>query len=603
MAANSALTLTSLDFDLLKNNLKSYLSTQSVFQDYNFDGSNINVLLDVMSYNTYLNSFYLNMVASEMFLDSAQKLDSVVSHAKELNYIPQSAKSSDATVSFTVQATISNNSLTLPRGLKFSGTNSNNSFIFTTESDTSYISTTGTYTISNLQIYEGLFIQDTFVLNANIDGQQFILSNKNIDTDSLSLVVTENGVNTTFTQVQTLFNLDTSSNVYFLQAAQNNQYEILFGDGLFGRIPVNGALVTAQYRVTNGPLADGVTSFHLADDIGLLNQTSAIVSDITVVANSSGGSNSETIDSIKFNAPRYFATQQRAVSTDDFKSLILAKFSGKISDVSVYGGDTLTPKQYGRVVVSLKPSGGTIASDAVKNSISTYLTNYISLPTRIIISDPDYYYIGVTSTVNFNQNSTTLFPNAIQNKVANTISSFASSNLGNFSSIFRYSKFVASIDNTDSSILSNDTQITMIKRLAPLTNYGTSFTINYNNALEYESHLVTAARLSDEASLYSSPFTYVDSSGNQTPNAIIRDDNQGILVVYAYVNGIFTILNQNIGTVNYSTGLVQINSLITSSYTNYISLYAILSVNDITVNQNQILMIDNADVNISVIAS
>lgn len=603
MAANSALTLTSLDFDLLKNNLKSYLSTQSVFQDYNFDGSNINVLLDVMSYNTYLNSFYLNMVASEMFLDSAQKLDSVVSHAKELNYIPQSAKSSDATVSFTVQATISNNSLTLPRGLKFSGTNSNNSFIFTTESDTSYISTTGTYTISNLQIYEGLFIQDTFVLNANIDGQQFILSNKNIDTDSLSLVVTENGVNTTFTQVQTLFNLDTSSNVYFLQAAQNNQYEILFGDGLFGRIPVNGALVTAQYRVTNGPLADGVTSFHLADDIGLLNQTSAIVSDITVVANSSGGSNSETIDSIKFNAPRYFATQQRAVSTDDFKSLILAKFSGQISDVSVYGGDTLTPKQYGRVVVSLKPSGGTIASDAVKNSISTYLTNYISLPTRIIISDPDYYYIGVTSTVNFNQNSTTLFPNAIQNKVANTISSFASSNLGNFSSIFRYSKFVASIDNTDSSILSNDTQITMIKRLAPLTNYGTSFTINYNNALEYESHLVTAARLSDEASLYSSPFTYVDSSGNQTPNAIIRDDNQGILVVYAYVNGIFTILNQNIGTVNYSTGLVQINSLITSSYTNYISLYAILSVNDITVNQNQILMIDNADVNISVIAS
>ena len=162
---------------------------------------------------------------------------------------------------------------------------------------------------------------------------------------------------------------------------------------------------------------------------------------------------------------------------------------------------------------------------------------------------------------------------------------------------------MASIDNTDSSILSNDTQITMIKRLAPLTNYGTSFTINYNNALEYESHLVTAARLSDEASLYSSPFTYVDSSGNQTPNAIIRDDNQGILVVYAYVNGIFTILNQNIGTVNYSTGLVQINSLITSSYTNYISLYAILSVNDITVNQNQILMIDNADVNISVIAS
>ena len=601
--ANSSLTLTSLDFDLLKNNLKSYLSTQSIFKDYNFEGSNMNVLLDVMSYNTYLNSFYLNMVASEMFLDSAQKLDSVISHAKELNYIPQSAKSAESSISFTVQANLPSNQLVIPRGTKFSGTNSNNSFIFTTDSDTFYVSTTGTYTVANLQILEGTFFQDTYIINANVDTQSFVLSNPNIDTDSLVVTVTENSVNTNFIKVQTLFNLNSTSNVFFLQAAQNGQYEIVFGDGLFGRIPINGALVSAKYRISNGPAADGITSFHFADDIGALNGAIATVSDITVTANSSGGASAETIESIRFNAPRYFATQQRAISSDDYKSLIIANFGGDISDVAVYGGETLTPKQYGRVVLSLKPNGSVIASDYVKNEVSSFLLPYISLPNRVIISDPDYFYCGVTTAVNFNQNSTTFSPSTIQSMVSSTILNYSKNNLEKFGSIFRYSKFIADIDNTDSSILSNSTSITLIKRLAPLLNSSTSFSINFNNELEYETHLVSAPRLSDEASIISSPFTYVDSNGVETPNSYIRDDNQGLLVVYSYTNSTLVILNQNIGTVNYKTGQVQINNLTTSSYDNYISIYATVFDSNISVNKNQILLIDSADVNISAIAS
>lgn len=601
--ANNSLALTSLDFDTLKQNFATFMQNQSAFKDYNFKGSNINVLLDVLSYNTFQNAFYLNMVFSEMFLDSAQNFDSVVSHAKELNYLPQSARSATSFVSFVSQVNGLNGTMILPQGTRFSGTNANGTYIYTTGQQSAFFSTNGVYSVANLQIFEGSYFNETFIINTANAIQSFVLSNKNIDTTSININVTENGVNTPFSYTQSLLNLNGQSNAFFIQGAQNNQYEVVFGDGNFGRIPVNGGVVNVQYRITNGSDAQGITTFYLADDVGLLNNATALSSAVTVLVPSYGGSNQESIDSVKFNAPRYFATQERAVSSDDYRSLVLSNFGGELTDVNVYGGETLTPKQYGRVVLSLLPSGGTVASDYLKNQVSQFLLNYIALPNRVIISDPDYFYCGITTNITYKQNSTTILPAVLGTMVASTITSYSSANLQDFNSNLRYSKLVAAIDNTDPSIVSNDTQIQMIKRLTPVYNIPTTYTINYNNAIDYETPWASMNAFSDQPSITSSVFSYVDQLGNITPNSYIRDDEHGNLVVYAYVNNIFTILNGSLGTVNYTTGQVQINNLTVASYANYISIYASLAATDIVVGKNEVLIIDINDVNITVSAS
>ena len=610
--ANTSVSLTSLDFDTLKSNFKNYLTSQSIFKDYNFDGSNMNVLLDVMSYNTYLNSFYLNMVASEMFLDSAQKYDSIVSHAKELNYVPKSAKSATAAVSFQVSTTQS--PLTIPKGTTFTGQNSNGSFTFTTAYNQNFTSanansTTGvvTYNIptanNTFEIKEGFFIQDSYIMDYTNDNQRFIISNPNIDIDSLTITVTENGIDTVFTRVETLFNLNKYSNVFFLQAAQNNQYEIVFGDGLLGRIPDNLSTIVADYRVTNGSAALGINSFLITSSIG---GPSAAISAITTVTSATRGGDAETIESIRKLAPRYFATQQRAVASDDYSSLILDKFQGQIDAVNVYGGELLIPKQYGRVAVCLKPSGGTIAANYIKEQVKIYLADYIGLPTRVITTDPDYMYIGIESEVQYNVTGTTKTASVIKTYLNNTIKQFSLDHLETFNGDFRYSKFVAHIDETDISITSNNTKVDLIKRIYPLPNYPTSFVLDYNNPTSAEEVDPTVGYTKglpfyDEPVVTSSAFTYVDPNGTQYPNCYIRDDNYGVLVVYRFINNKFVVMNKAIGSVDYEKGIVTITNLVTSNYGSYISMMIKPKNKDVVVSRDKILIIDLTDVTINVI--
>ena len=604
--ANNSVALTSLDFDTLKTQFTQYLTNQPAFKDYNFTGSNINVLLDILSYNSYLNAFYLNMVASEMFLDSAQKLDSVVSHAKELNYVPQSAKSPAANVSFTVTTTGIKSPLTIPKGTTFNGQNSNGQFQFVTALNRNFTSANNVFTIDNLQIYEGSYFTDAFIVDYTQETQRFILSNPSLDTDSLIITVIESGVNSNFTQATTLFGLQSNSDVYFLQAAQNGQYEIVFGDGLLGRVPNNLATVVANYRVTLGDKGQGVSSFLITQDLGAINGGSTTLSTITTVANSSGGSLPETIESIRKNAPKTFGSQQRAVSSDDYSSLILGKFGGQISDVSVYGGELLNPKQYGRVAICLKPAGATVAPDYIKAEITNYLSPYISLPARAIITDPDYTYIGVTSTVQYNVTGTTKVADEIEGIVLSDIANYSTENLELFNADFRYSRFAATIDNSDPSITSNDTEIQIIKRISPLLNYPTSYVLDYNNPTEVESRITAEGYVAgkpfyDEPQITSSAFTYIDSNGVAWPQSFIRDDNFGTLVVYTSINNVFTILNPNLGTVDYTTGVLTISNFQTSYYDQYISIYMEPATKDILVNRDKILLIDLADVTVSVI--
>ena len=611
--ANNSVVLSTLDFDSLKLNLKQYLQTQSVFKDYNFEGSNINVLLDVLAYNSYLNAFYLNMVASEMFLDSAQKYDSVVSHAKELNYLPRSNRSSVSDITLTVDAS-SSGQLTIPKGARFSGINSNGSFTFTTNESTTVTSSTNTYTFSNLQIYEGNYFNDTYVVNYDIENQSFLITNDGADIDSLAVTVTENaGANVTiFERRNNLFGLNSNSNIYFVEPTQNSLYEIAFGDNLFGRKPLNGAIVNLEYRVSSGIESEGISKFTLATDLGPTNGKSISATKVTVSSNSAGGANQESIESIRFSAPRYFATQQRAVTTDDYASLVLTNFPEQISDVNVYGGQDVVPKKYGRVIVSVKPASGTIAPDYVKNDITKYLQDFIALPNRVEIADPDYFYCSIISTVQYDSAATTKTAAELKTLVLSSISSYSTNNLEVFDSDLRYSKLVSTIDAADTSIVSNQTDLRLVKRLTPNLNENTTYEIKTNNPIDFNStvyvanvsheelHTTSFDLHSEHSSVLSSTFTYNATDGGVYPLSFIEDDQQGNLRVFS-PSGNTLIITDRVGTVDYVTGEVTISRLNVSDYTNYISLYIRTETRDLISKQNNILIIDPDDVQISMI--
>lgn len=612
--ANSSVVLSTLDFDSLKANLKQYMQTQSVFRDYNFEASNINVLLDVLSYNSYLNTFYLNMVASEMFLDSAQNYDSVVSHAKELNYLPRSTRSSSAEITLTVNSTNFNGRMTVPKGTRFTGVNSNGSYTFTTNESTTVTSGSNTYTVANLQIFEGNYFSDSYIMNYNIENQQFLLTNQGADIDSLTVTIIENsGANTTtFTRVSNLFGLNSNSNVYFIEPAQNGLYEVVFGDSLFGRKPLNGAVINLEYRVANGLEADGVSKFSLSTDLGPTNGGTVNSSSISVIANSSGGSSQEGIESIRFSAPRYFATQQRAVAIDDYSSLILANFSEQISDINVYGGQDVQPKKYGRVIISVKPTNGTVAPQYVKNEITKYLQDYIALPNRVEITDPEYFYCSIISNVQYDQNTTTKTASELKTLILNTISSYSQNNLEKFDNDLRYSKLVTTIDNADPSIVSNETDLRIVKRITPNLNVKSTYTININNPIYFTSttYVTNSAHTSlhtdafdlhsEHTSVLSSNFTYNSTDGKSYPLSFIEDDQFGNLRIFSPVGNNLVVTDQ-IGTVDYITGEIVISNLNVARYNDYISIYVRTDTRDLIAKQNGILIIDPNDVKITML--
>ena len=541
-----------------------------------------------------------------MFLDSAQKLNSVVSHAKELNYLPQSNRSSVAFIGFTINATGISGSFSIPKGAVFVGTNSNGTYAFTTAENTTYVSPNSTFTVANLAIYEGTFVNDSYIVDYTNPTQRFILSNPNIDitNTSLSVSVSQNNgqTNTIFNQVSTLYNLNSNSNIYFLQPAQNGQYELVFGDGVLGTIPQNGAVVTANYRIAHGPEADGISNFTCSQNLGTFNGGQATLSTIVASSNSSSGGLAESIETIRFRAPRYFATQQRAVATDDYASLVLSQFGGEIADVNVYGGETITPAQFGKVVVCVKPKGvnNLIAPDYLKNSIVSYLQNYTSVSTRVLTSDPDYLYVKVNSTVQYDTTLTSLSPSDISSAVLQTIINYSNTNLGIFNNDFRYSRFVNDIDNTDVSIVSNDTSVILEKRFSPTPGVATTTVLEFNNAGEREGTYY-GKTYPDEPTVYSTSFTYTDSLGNEYTDSYLRDDGNGNIIVYTVNNNNFVTINSNVGSINYDTGLVTINNVMLNYTGTYIAVYYMPVSKDLYASVNKILLIDPNDVIISVI--
>lgn len=590
--ANSSINLIDLDFNALKSSLKSHLSSQAKFQDYNFDGSNMSVLLDILAYNSYLNTFYLNMVASEMFLDTAQLRDSIVSHAKELNYVPRSFRSAQANVNISITPSTTVSSVVIPAKTGFTSRVGSNTFNFVTkEAIAITLSNNNVYHANNVVLYEGSYVTDTFVRNSAIERQRFILNNPTIDTTSIEVTVSENsGANVySYTQAYSLFGVVSNTNVFFVQPAENEQYEITFGDDITGRAPRNGALIGVAYRICNGELPNGADTF-------VNNSAIDGHSNVSVTLNSEAvnGSVSESNNSIKFNAPRSFQTQERAVTENDYETLLTREFP-EIQAIAVYGGEKEDPPQYGKVFISVDITNSDGIPDLKKTIYNSYLKDKVPLGITTEIVNPQFIYLKVDTSVNYNYNITTLSENQLATKVQTTIANFNNTYLNGFNANFRYSNFVTAIDNADPSIINNDTIVNPYYLMTLDTGVDTDFSFSFNAEVLITTPSDKVHPISTDRGVFSSSFI-VNGLNSQ-----IEDDGLGNLRVVS-VSAESHSEKYKIGTINYTTGAVLINNLNVDSYTGSgIKLYIRPTSKDYSTSLKNILKINPSDVTVTMV--
>ena len=589
--ANTSIDLVGLDFQTIKTNLKTYLKNNSAFKDVDFEGSNINTLVDLLSYNTYLNSFYTNMVASEMFIDTAQLRDSVVSHAKSLNYTPRSFVSASAEIALTVTPSVPDTNVVIPKGTTFTSRVGSNTYTFSTAA-TEVINTSnnGVFT-ANLMLYEGTYIADSFTMNYSNTSQRFVLSNPTIDTGSVSVTVIEDGGSSTlaYTKTETLIGLTSLTKAYFVEAAENQQYEVRFGDNVFGRKPSDGSVIVVEYRTSSGELPNGASTFLNDGNI----DTHANVS-ITTIASAAGGAINETIESIRYNAPRNFQVQGRAVTATDYETILKANF-GDIQSISAYGGEDLVPPQFGKVFISVdvQNADGTPANRI--KTFSDFIKDKTPVTVDVVFVDPQFMYVKVVSNIKYNVNATTKLSSDIRTAVLSKISTHNTTNLEGFKKTVYYTKLTKDIDSADDSIVSNDTEIRAIKIINPAIDSDQSYEINYGFPFESETGVVlNTAEYHYGHTIQSSAFTY---GGNR---CILIDDTRGVLYVARLTGGIVEV-KKSIGNVDYTNGIVTIQNLVVSNYEGSgIKIYARSKTKDFSSTKNVILAIKDEDVTVTV---
>ena len=593
MADNGFLSVSELSFDGIKSNLKEFLKEKSLYKDYDFEGSNLSALLDIMAYNTYMNSYYLNMVGSEMFLDSSQLKSSAISHAKELNYLPRSRTSPKALVTFTIDTGgAAPSTVVIPENYTLRATVDNINMDFTTNEDIIIYPIDGVYQSDPVYVYEGKVVYDYFTVNVNDGIVSFPLSSENVDTDSIKVTVinsSTNSANSDFLVADNIFNLNSNSNIFFVQGYRDNQYEIVFGDGVSGKELTNGNIVKVKYRSTNGELGNRVSTFSTTSKIGTYN--------VNVITNNvaADGSEREDINSIKFYAPRHYTSQNRAVTKEDWVTLIRRKYP-QIKTVSVYGGEEATPPQYGKAIITMIPNGSVpIVSSSLKTDIINYLKTK-TITTEPIIKDPEYLFVEVTASVNYNVNITTKSTQQIKTDVITAIQSYDNLYLTEFGSDLRRSKLIGMIDNADPSIISNDVAIRAIYKIAPIRTVSNRFEFSFSNPL-YRPVLYTYAP-GEVETIRSSDFTYTKDNIQYT--ARMSDDGNGNLRIYYVSSGsLVNILESNIGTVNYTTGELFFDITV-ENYVSTIDIFAKTNVSDIVVLETKFLKIDYAQIDVTV---
>lgn len=589
----SEIKYTELDFVKIKNNLKNFLKSQEKFKDYNFDGAGVSVLLDLLAYNTAYNGFYLNMVANEMFLDSAVLRNNIVSRAKHLNYTPKSRICLKAIVDIEIipsegPAPLDPNpvSIFLDKSHKFYTVVDGKKYNFTPiKSHLITPDAQGKYIARDVELIEGQKLIHTWIYDESDLNQKFIIPNANIDTTQLKVTIQASETNPSislFTEHKDFNELNPESKVYFLQEHTDETYEILFGDGVVGKKLQTGNVIKVEYVVSTGNIAVGATKFIPTSKIGGYEG-----SYVRIKAAASGFIEKESIESIKKLAPLAYDAQNRAVTKLDYETLI-KKDIASVQYLRVWGGEEDINPQYGKVFISIKPyTGLTLSEDQKQSLIQTYIRPRNPISIEVIIVEPEYIRIQTETQILYRSSETILSESDIKNKVLSQIRNFRETELNGFDADFRYSRFVNVVDSADPVIRGNLTNIKMKYRIFPPLNVPTKFDIRLNNSIDTGDATNNTSSINSTGFIYKGVLTY------------IGDDGKGILYLYRIVNDQKVIIENNIGTVNYLDGNILLNSLLVQSIPeqkDYIDLVITPEIQDIDATRSQILLLEDEDI-------
>ena len=582
------LNISQLDFDNIKANLKRYLSNQNQFKDYDFEGSGMAVLLDLLSYNTHYLSYHANIAANEMFIDTADIRESIVSLAKALGYTPNSPRAAEADINVVVNGA-TGATLTMNAGTQFTTTVDGVSYNFVTTSSTTIAPTDGVYTFSNLKIKEGTYVTFNHTADTTDVDQKFLIQSVNADTSTLIVKVQNSDTDTTvntYTKATSITELDSTSKVYFLQESEDGKFEVYFGDGVIGKAIEDGNIVILQYVVTNKTAANGASSFALSGNIGGFSDVT-----ITVNSNAANGAEAESKESIKFNAPKSYAAQDRAVTVNDYKIKVQELYANTKS-VSAWGGEDNATPFYGRVYISINPKTGTNLTQATKDSLVTQLKKFSVASVTPVIVDPETTSVLLTSTINYNESATANTSTAIKTLITTAITNYNDNTLNQFDGVLRYSKLLDIIDDAESSILSNITTLKLRKTFTPTLSTSTNYTVDFSNAL-YNPH--TEHNKAAGGILSTTGFKVA----NDTNVYFFDDDGNGNIRRYYLIGSVRNYVDNTAGTINYSTGALAFNALTIASIENIrgsastvIECTVTPSSNDIVPVRNQVVDID-----------
>lgn len=555
-----------LDFDQIKQSIRDYLRANSNFTDFDFEGSNFSVLIETLAYNTYISAFNANMIVNESFLDSATVRDNVVSLARTIGYVPRSRTASRARVSFAVQTDTASPTLTLSAGLVCA---SPGNVTFSIPSVVTASVIDGVAEFNNLEVYQGTYITQEFTVNGSID-QRFILDNEGIDTSTLNVYIkgtSDTGLGKKYNLVENIINIDSTSEVYLLQEVPDERYELLFGDGIFGKKLENNSIITASYIITDGENGNGVTNFFyqgtLRDTTGnFIRPTSRITVTTNVSANN--GSEIEDVNSIKYFAPRLYSSQYRAVTNHDYETIIANQIYPNTESISVIGGEELDPPQFGNVFVTIKPKNGLSVSEFDKEDILLKLKQYKMSGINVEILDLKLLYVEIDASVYYDNNATANVA-SLKTAVTNSLIRYKNSNeINKFGGRFKYSKVQSVIDNTDRAITSNITRVIIRRDLSALTNQFSQYELCFGNRFHVKS---------SGYNIKSTGFTVrIEQAGGNVsetdtcyftdvPN---KDLKTGILSVVRdseVVGESPTVVIPSAGTINYEKGEILINTI------------------------------------------
>ena len=595
---SSNINITDLDFEDVSTSLKEYLKGQDTLKDYNFEGSNLSILTDLLAYAAHTSAFNANMVASEMFLDTAQIRKNVVSRAKELGYTPSSRTAAKATFDLTVTSPtiggVTPSNLTIGRGHEFTTVYDGTSYTFISLDNKTITPTERAFKFIELDVYQGRLTTDIYMFDGQVSNQRFPMLNSNIDTSTISINITSNNVVTAWTRAGDLTGITSSSNVWYLQENDEGLFEVYFGDGVIGAGPKDGDRVTISYLVTDTDHANRASVFSMATSI---NGNSSVTFTNTISA--SGGKDIETTDQIKFSASKFYTSQNRLVTVADYKAKLQDLYPGADS-IAVWGGEDASPIQYGKVFVSIKPSQySNNLTTAEKSSLKTSLSDLSVLTVRPEVIDSEILQILISTSFKYDPTKTSQTNSALATLVKAAILSYDKNNLAGFDTLFRHSQLTSSIDNAEQSLLSNITTIKLRKNHSAVVD-GTKSTIklDFGNKL-YNPH--TDHNKVGGGVITSTGFF---ESGD-TKNYFFDDDGSGNIRKYYADEATRVYADNTAGTVDYGTGVISINTLTYSSTSNTddsIDFTIIPNSNDVISVRNQLLDITASEISVTGVA-